>query len=216
VDNDTERSHPGDGPGLRQGDTAHLIVPSAGWQWLLDLVSKRGLAGLQHAAERARGRIHRSLRPTDRLRQNAGEAVLDGEPIYEDHPVRSTQLGHSTATDVRRPIYWDLFSKHATTYSHHSVLILVAGQTPINNPLMPWSEASTSPARADAARQESHALAAFLARVPDDSVIVPDRVPTAVRDPGIASWRDPGGSCDGYMPVGRKFKVLGQNHRAEG
>jgi hypothetical protein len=38
--------------------------------------------------------------------------VLDGEPIYEDHPVsfKAKELGHSVAADVRRTIYWDLFS----------------------------------------------------------------------------------------------------------
>src|SRR5262249_16809309 len=37
--------------------------------------------------------------------------VIDGEPIYEDHPVsfNAKALGHSLAADVRRPLYWDLF-----------------------------------------------------------------------------------------------------------
>ena len=37
--------------------------------------------------------------------------VLDGEPIYEDHPVsfNAKKFGHSIAGDVRRPLYWDLF-----------------------------------------------------------------------------------------------------------
>ncbi len=38
--------------------------------------------------------------------------VLDGEPVYEDHPVSfdARRLGHSIASDVRRPLYWDLFT----------------------------------------------------------------------------------------------------------
>jgi hypothetical protein len=38
--------------------------------------------------------------------------VIDGEPIYEDHPVsfNAKNLGHSIAADVRRPLYWDLFT----------------------------------------------------------------------------------------------------------
>ena len=50
--------------------------------------------------------------------------VLDGEPIYEDHPVSfdAKKLGHSIAADVRRPLYWDLFSGACGhTYGHHSV-----------------------------------------------------------------------------------------------
>lgn len=38
--------------------------------------------------------------------------VIDSEPIYEDHPVsfNAKEFGHSLAADVRRPLYWDLFS----------------------------------------------------------------------------------------------------------
>src|SRR6185295_4374301 len=33
--------------------------------------------------------------------------VLDGEPIYEGHPIAfdANKLGHSVAADVRRPLY---------------------------------------------------------------------------------------------------------------
>jgi len=50
--------------------------------------------------------------------------VLDGEPIYEDHPIsfNPKELGHSTSADVRRPLYWNLFSgAFGHTYGHHSV-----------------------------------------------------------------------------------------------
>ncbi len=50
--------------------------------------------------------------------------VIDAEPIYEDHPINFNPdaNGHSTATDVRRPLYWDLFSgAFGHTYGHHSV-----------------------------------------------------------------------------------------------
>ncbi len=50
--------------------------------------------------------------------------VVDGEPMYEDHPVsfNAASLGHSIASDVRRPLYWDLFSgAFGHTYGHHSV-----------------------------------------------------------------------------------------------
>ena len=50
--------------------------------------------------------------------------VLDGEPLYEDHPVsfKAQEFGHSIAADVRRPLYWDLFQGACGhTYGHHSV-----------------------------------------------------------------------------------------------
>ena len=38
--------------------------------------------------------------------------VMDGEPLYEDHPIEFNpqENGHSVSVDVRRPLYWDLFS----------------------------------------------------------------------------------------------------------
>ena len=103
--------------------------------------------------------------------------VLDGEPIYEDHPVsfNAKKLGHSIAADVRRPLYWDLFGgAFGHTYGHHSVWQMWSPPgTPINNPLMPWDEAIEQPGAA----QMQHARALlesrpFLTRIPDDGVIV--------------------------------------------
>ncbi len=68
--------------------------------------------------------------------------VIDGEPVYEDHPVNfdAKKLGHSIAADVRRALYWDLFSGACGhTYGHHSVWQMwQPGRNPINNPLLPW------------------------------------------------------------------------------
>ena len=113
--------------GLRQGDGgAHLITfHPPGGSGSSTLVPRRALARLQHAAERPRGGVHRPLRPDPRrLRPQPIKPVLDGEPIYEDHPIsfKAKELGHSIAADVRRPLYWDLFSGACGhTYGHHSV-----------------------------------------------------------------------------------------------
>lgn len=142
--------------------------------------------------------------------------VIDGEPIYEDHPVsfNAKNLGHSIAADVRRPLYWDLFSgAFGHTYGHHSVWQMWSpGKGPINNPLMPWSDAINQPGAAQ--MQHSRALIEsrpFLTRIPDDSIIVTDRVPTSVPGAGryhFASTRDEGGSyAMVYAPIGRGFKV---------
>jgi hypothetical protein len=142
--------------------------------------------------------------------------VLDGEPIYEDHPIsfNAKDLGHSVAADVRRPFYWDVFSGACGhTYGHHSVWQMFAkGRAPINNPLMPWDEAIKQPGAGQ--MQYGRKLIEsrpFLTRVPDDSVIVVDAVPTSVPGAGqkrLVATRDEAGSYAMiYTPVGRKFSV---------
>jgi hypothetical protein len=142
--------------------------------------------------------------------------VIDGEPIYEDHPVsfNPDNLGHSTAADVRRPLYWDLFSGACGhTYGHHSVWQMWReGRNPINRPLMPWNEAIHQPGanQMQFGRKllESRPLAE---RVPDNEIIVTDRVASAVPGAGryrFAATRDAAGSYAMiYVPVGRKFRV---------
>jgi hypothetical protein len=106
--------------------------------------------------------------------------VLDGEPIYEDHPVRfrPAEEGHSIAFDVRRPLYWNLFTgAFGHTYGHHSVWQMwQPGRGPVNNPLMPWYEAINQPGALQMQfgrwLMESRP---FLTRVPDDSILVVHR-----------------------------------------
>jgi len=142
--------------------------------------------------------------------------VLDGEPIYEDHPISfdAKKFGHSTAADVRRPLYWDLFTgAFGHTYGHHAVWQMWSpDKKPINDPLLPWREALDQPG----ANQMQHAKnlllsRPFLSRVPDDSIIVTDRVATSVPGAGryrFVATRDREGSYAlVYAPVGRTFKV---------
>lgn len=142
--------------------------------------------------------------------------VIDGEPIYEDHPVSfdAGKLGHSIAADVRRPLYWDLFNgAFGHTYGHHSVWQMWAPpRKPINHPLMPWHEAIDQPGAAQ--MQHGRALMEsrpFLSRIPDDAIIVSDRVPTHIPGAGryrFAGTRDAEGTYAMiYAPVGRAFAV---------
>jgi Protein of unknown function (DUF4038)/Putative collagen-binding domain of a collagenase len=142
--------------------------------------------------------------------------VIDGEPIYEDHPIsfRAKELGHSVAADVRRPMYWNLFTgAFGHTYGHHSVWQMwQPGRQPINNPLMPWYEAINQPGAAQ--MQYGRRLMEsrpFLTRVPDDSVIVAADPPSAVPGAGLKRYvatRDSEGSyAMVYVPAGRPFKV---------
>lgn len=142
--------------------------------------------------------------------------VIDGEPIYEDHPVsfRPKDNGHSITADIRRPLYWDLFSgAFGHTYGHHSIWQMwQPGRNPVNFPLMPWHQAIAQPG----SEQMQHARwllesRPFLSRIPDDSVIVPDEVVTAVPGAGryrLKATRDTNGTYAMiYTPSSRPFSV---------
>ncbi len=205
--------------GLRQGDGgAHLMTfhPPGGngsstWfhndDWLDFNMRQNG-----HVAEFT-GRYSNTRKDYDRT---PVKPVLDGEPIYEDHPVsfKAGELGHSIGGDVRRPLYWNLFTgAFGHTYGHHSVWQMWSpGRNPVNNPLLPWSEAIDQPG----AGQMQHARRLLesrpsLARIPDDSIIASNRVPTSIPGAGryrFVGTRDEAGSyAMVYAPVGRKFSV---------
>ncbi len=205
--------------GLRKGDGGnHLMTlhPSGGngsstWfhddEWLDFNMRQNG-----HAAEFT-GRYDNTRKDYDRT---PVKPVVDGEPIYEDHPVSfdAKKFGHSLAADVRRPLYWDLFGgAFGHTYGHHSVWQMWSpGKNPINNPLLPWSDAIHQPG-AGQMQHARHLLESrpVLTRIPDDSIVVVDRVPTAVPGAGryrFSATRDSEGSYAMiYVPVGRPFKV---------
>ena len=205
--------------GLREGDGgAHLItfhpVGGAGSsQWFhnepwLDINMRQN----GHSPEFT-GRYDQTRKDYDRT---PAKPVLDGEPIYEDHPVSfdPDKQGHSTAADVRRPLYWDLFSGACGhTYGHHSVWQMWApGREPINRPLMPWYDAIKQPGAAQMQYAKKLLLSRpYLTRVPDDSVIVPDRFPSSVPGAGryrfVATRDSEGTYAMVYAPVGRSFKV---------
>jgi hypothetical protein len=68
--------------------------------------------------------------------------VLDGEPIYEDHPVcfNAKDLGTSSAYDVRKHAYLDVFAgAFGHTYGCHDIWQMYSPErTPINGPHFPW------------------------------------------------------------------------------
>jgi len=142
--------------------------------------------------------------------------VLDGEPLYEDHPINFNpdENGYSVAIDVRRPLYWDLFGgAFGHTYGHHSVWQMYSpDKQPINHPLMPWYEAIDQPGAGQMIYgrrlMESRP---FLSRIPDNSIIITSDVPSAVPGAGLyrfVATRDKNGTyAMVYVPVGRKFSV---------
>ena len=118
------------------------------------------------------------------------------------------------SSDVRRPLYWDLFTgAFGHTYGHHSVWQMwTPARQPINNPLLPWYDAIDQPGAVQ--MQYGRALMEsrpFLTRIPDQDIIVTDRVATSVPGAGryqFTSTRDGSGSyAMVYAPVGRPFSV---------
>lgn len=205
--------------GLRQGDGgAHLITlhPSGGQgsaQWFhdddwLDFNMRQNGHVIEFNPRYEMTRADYDRSPT--------KPVLDGEPIYEDHPIsfKAKELGHSVAADVRRPLYWNLFTgAFGHTYGHHSVWQMwQPGRKPINNPLLPWFAAIDQPG----AGQMQHGRRLmesrpFLTRVPDDSIIVAADPPSAVPGAGekryVATRDEAGSYAMIYVPTGRPFKA---------
>ncbi len=205
--------------GLRRGDGgAHLLTfhPAGGQgsaehfhgeQWLDFNLRQNG-----HTAEYT-GRYDQTR--TDFERQPV-KPVIDGEPLYEDHPLsfKAGELGHSVAADVRRALYWDLFSGACGhTYGHHSVWQMwEPGRKAVNHPLLPWRQALAQPG-ADQMRHGRDLLESrpYLSRLPDAGLILADPVPTAGPGAGryrFAATRDEAGRyAMVYAPVGRPFAV---------
>lgn len=144
--------------------------------------------------------------------------VLDGEPVYEDHPVAfdPRKQGYSLAADCRRAMYWDLFAGACGhTYGNHAVWQMYdpGKGSPVNSPLMPWWEAIHQPG-ATQMQHGRHLLESrpFLTRIPDDSLIVPDEASTnSIPGAGmrrLAATRDV--DCTYamvYVPAGRAFHL---------
>lgn len=142
--------------------------------------------------------------------------VMDAEPVYEDHPIdfNPDQQGHSTATDVRRALYWDLFNgAFGHTYGHHSVWQFYdKNRNQINRPLMVWKEAIYQPG----AQQMIYGRRLiesrpFLSRIPAPDLIVESTVPTSIPGAGryrFVATRDQDASFAMiYVPTGRRFSI---------
>jgi Protein of unknown function (DUF4038)/Putative collagen-binding domain of a collagenase len=111
--------------------------------------------------------------------------VIDGEPIYEDHPVCfNKELGISNAFDVRKAIYFNIFAgAFGATYGCHDIWQMYSPYRPaVNNPRVFWQEALDLPA----ATQMQHVRRLLesrpmLDRLPDESLIVENNLDVAER-----------------------------------
>lgn len=112
--------------------------------------------------------------------------VLDGEPIYEDHPVcfNAKDLGTSNAYDVRKAAYLNLFAgAFGHTYGCHDIWQMYSpDREAVNGPHVYWKEAINLPG----ANQMTHVVKLMSAhnqteRVPDQSLIIENDLPAAER-----------------------------------
>jgi hypothetical protein len=75
--------------------------------------------------------------------------VLDGETLYEDHPVcfNAKDLGISSAFDIRKHAYLDVFAgAFGHTYGCHDIWQMYSPQRePVNGAHIPWYEAMNLP-----------------------------------------------------------------------
>ena len=159
----------------------------------------------------------------DWRRTDLVKPVLDGESVYEGHPVAFNPdgRGYVVAADVRRALYWDLFNGacgHA--YGHHSVWQMhgskaaqKAAPRGKNHPDKPWHEAIDDPGAAQMRYAKELLLARpYFTRIPAPEMIVPHPQGASIV-PGsgtrrFVATRDAGGSYAlVYAPVGRAFEL---------
>ncbi|MBE7176294.1 MAG: glycoside hydrolase family 140 protein [Mucilaginibacter polytrichastri] len=145
--------------------------------------------------------------------------VLDGEPIYEDHPVcfNANDLGLSSAYDVRRSAYLDLFAgAFGHTYGCHDIWQMHDQKHEgINGSKMFWFDAVDLPGanqmRFVRKLLESHPVSG---RVPDQSMLADGNTNPAER---VQATRGKGYAYV-YSTAGKPFtlnlgKVGGENLR---
>ncbi len=112
--------------------------------------------------------------------------VMDGEPIYEDHPVcfNAKDLGTSNAYDVRKAAWIDLFAgSHGHTYGCHGVWQFYSEKTEgINGPHFFWKEALELPG-ANQMKYVRKLMESFSIsdRVPDQSILLEPPTPPSER-----------------------------------
>lgn len=112
--------------------------------------------------------------------------VLDGEVLYEDHPVcfNAKDLGISNAYDIRKYAYLDLFAgAHGHTYGCHDVWQMYSSKHEgVNGPHHYWEEALELPGANQMIFVKNLILShPFLERVPDQSLIVENSMAASER-----------------------------------
>jgi hypothetical protein len=145
---------------------------------------------------------------TDSYNAKPTMPVIDGEPLYEDHPIcfRAGDLGFSSAYDVRKYAYLDLFAgAFGHPYGCHPVWQMYSPKMPgINGPHFYWYNALELPGANQMKYvrrlMESHLITD---RVPDQSVLADPNTPASER---VQATRG-ADYIFVYTAVGRPFTV---------
>lgn len=136
--------------------------------------------------------------------------VLDGEPLYEDHPncFNAKELGHSVPSDIRRIIYWNVFAgSFGHSYGCHAVWQMFTNdKDPINYPLRPWKEALQLPLANQMKHLKNLMLSRpFLSRIPDQSMVLSKQEDDETY---VIATRDSEGSYAMiYFPTGKTIEL---------
>ncbi len=141
---------------------------------------------------------------------NQTKPVLDGEPLYEDHPncFNAKELGYSVPEDIRRIMYWNVFAGACgQTYGCHDVWQLFKGDAPgVNGPLRPWRVALDLPMANQVKHLKNLMLSRpFLSRIPDQSMVLDVQEDT--NDYVIATRDIDGSYAMVYFPTGRTTRI---------
>lgn len=133
--------------------------------------------------------------------------VLDGEPLYEDHPLefKAADLGYSFDAHVRPRAYWSLLAgSFGHSYGHHSVWQMHTPQRPgVNGPLFSWPEALHRPG----AGQMRYVRALFESRPLPERVPDPEMVVDPLEGADHVSAARGAGYAIVYSAQGRRFSL---------
>ena len=197
--------------GLKQGDQGrHLMTfhPTGGrtsseWfhndTWLDFNMHQTG-----HKDRGSWDRIHKDYQ------RSPTKPVIDGEPLYEDHPINFNPMkfGFSADWHVRRLAYWHVFAGACGhTYGCHNIWQMYApGRSPVSWAHRYWYESLDLWGAADMTHVRSLMLSRpFVTRVPDQSLIASD---VGKGDGRLSATRNQDGSyAFVYVPLGTPVKV---------
>lgn len=107
--------------------------------------------------------------------------TMDAEPLYEEHPIcfDGKKNGFSTADDIRKLAYWELFSgAHGHTYGCHAMWQFYSeDREPVNFPQRSWQASLDLPGAIQMGYVKS-LLTPFIERdkVPDQTLVVGENV----------------------------------------
>jgi hypothetical protein len=136
--------------------------------------------------------------------------VMDGEPLYEDHPInfKPLEFGFSADWHIRRLAWWHVFAGgFGHTYGCHNIWQMHApGRKPISWAHRYWYESLDLWGAGDMTHVKHLMLSRpFVTRIPDDSVVTSDR---GSGDGYVNATRDAQGSyAFVYTPLGLPVTV---------